>query len=205
MAYLDIFRKRSSSLNTSSDANSYFGDELLRSLMAQLSSSPNSVTATIDGTEHQIILASKSNSANKDLKTVSALNEAGLGPGEVFEAVGEYWLVVEENTLIVGNYFQGLAVKTNYNLKWIDIYGVIHETRAFITGSLYSFVSDTYKSTPFYIETTSTDVVAVVPNGLLSLHDKLMFNGKAWTIVNIDNESIFGLSFVSLKDVPINL
>lgn len=204
MAYLDIFRKRSSSLNASENANTYFEEESLRELNAQLASSVNSLVATIDSVDYQIILSSKSNSTNKDLKNISAPYSVPISIGTVLETLGEHWVVIQKNLNIIDAFFSGIVVKANYFLEWVDWYGVVHSNYSFITGNMYSFLSDAYVSSPFHIEETTKSIMALMPSNILVNHDKLMFNGKAWKITSIDGESLNGLFFVSLKNVPIN-
>lgn len=139
--------------------------------------------------------------------------DVNLGVGNMAEFEGRTWLLYDKYGFS-GDHIKMTAMRTNYNLKWIDANGVTHADRCYASASDMGSKSKQNRATieynkydvrlPYgqlyiFMETTEHSVA-------IDLNHRFIINNIPYEVIGLDNttsvEDDYGIIQFTIKRVP---
>ncbi len=204
MSYLrDVYKKRGTWWGETSKeqyvniAKKYFEDYLLRS--------PGATTVIINN----LPIAAAVHDIKTSLNSISKLMkhflfdlEVLIPIGTLIEWDGDNWLVLDKEQRSFEAYNKVMGVRCNHILKWVDSYGVLQETPAYVFGEMDKQAEDNFKMANglLVIPGPNKNLQIVLPYYPIKSEQRFIIKGDAWRVLERDLVSVEGLLYMSLRE-----
>ena len=164
--------------------------------------SRHGVRVTVNGTQHLVGMISNKRDDTKYTNYVLTDNEVVFSSGSHFEYKDSYWIVLQQEETYGEGYNKFLCVKTNSTVKWVDDKGLVFEKPCYIIGTTNSYVNARFKSFGLAnIPEAQLQLRMIMPKASeLPQGRKIILEDKPWRVDYVDDLSLPGVMYVSLKE-----
>jgi len=197
--FKDVYKKRGSWWGATSKeqyqnaAIKYFEDYLLNS--------PNADTVIIDNIETAAAIHTNKEDESKISKYFLIGLDTSIGIGDLIYWSDTYWVVTQREKRSFEAYTKVLAFKCNFNLKWVDEYGVINESPCYLFGTMQSSVQDNFKISNGIMSPSANEFLEVIlPYKVIREKQRFIIRDRAWKILGRDLISVDGLLYMYLQE-----
>lgn len=201
--YRDIYKRRGTWWGaTTKDqyiniSKKYFEDYLL--------SSPNADTIILDG----VLMTAAIHENRQDDSRLSKYFLIGLensvSIGQLIQWSGDSWLIIRKEKRTIESYHKVLALRCNYNLKWIDEYGVLTQTPAYMFGHMEQKINESFSQwRGTYVADGNKNLEIILPFIRIPDQQRFVINNEAWRAVEKDLTSVDGILYMTLIEDNIN-
>lgn len=201
--YRDIYKRRGTwwGANTKEQyiniSKKYFEDYLL--------SSPNADTIILDGTSITVAIHENRQDDSRVSKYFLIGLENNISTGQLIQWNQEYWLVVRKEKRTIESYHKVLALRCNYNLKWIDDYGIIIETPTYMFGHMEQKINESFgQFRGTYVAEGNKNLELILPFTRIPDQQRFIIKNEAWRAVEKDLTSIDGILYMTLVEDNVN-
>ena len=165
-----------------------------------------------------IIETSKDKEAKK-LMYLHVANDIPLQVGDILtwrqdNGVIEKWLLLQKIHKVHETYQTFQMVKCNYNLKWIDTKGYLHQSWAYAVSSVDSMVKGNFRMWHSLISPQPNKFAEIImPRPELAFEEdreqlmrgiNFIIENEAWIVVECDWTSVEGVIYMSLTESKVN-
>ena len=97
-------------------------------------------------------------------------------------------------------YNKVLAVRCNHNIKWIDSYGVLNETPAYLFGGMDNRVEDNFRiaSGLMVMPQANKNIEIILPYMPIQSEQRFIIRNEAWRVLERDLVSVNGILYMYL-------
>lgn len=201
--YRDIYKRRGTWWGATTKeqyiniSKKYFEDYLL--------SSPNADTIILDGISITAAIHENRQDDSRVSKYFLIGLENNVSTGQLIIWNGDNWLVVRKEKRTVESYHKVLALRCNYNLKWIDEYGVILETPTYMFGHMEQKINESFSQwRGTYVAEGNKNLELILPFVRIPDQQRFIIKNEAWRAVEKDLASIDGILYMTLIEDNIN-
>ena len=208
-SYFDYYKSRI--MNDGYDEQERISTRLARDFERLLKTSPDSVDITYEGSMYDAILNSGNSrvGAQTERKVIQYLLtrlDLELPEGAVFDMeqriTGEQttWIVLHREIHSYYGYYKYKIVELDYNVNYVDEYGVLHTVPAYINGTGEFDIKEYFRY--------SLNTISEVPNRALNFiwaanpdikqGVRIMVGDEVWKVVDSDKISIPGVYYSTL-------
>ena len=173
-------------------AKKYFEDYLLNS--------PTADTITLNNIEVMAGVQENKDDPNKITKYFLIGLDTEVNPGQLIYWYNDYWLVLQKEKRSFEAYNKVLAVRCNYNIKWIDSYGVLNETPAYLFGGMDNRVEDNFRiaSGLMVMPQANKNIEIILPYMPIQSEQRFIIRNEAWRVLERDLVSANGILYMYL-------
>jgi len=198
MTYFDdVYKKRGNWWGTTSKeqylniGKKYFEDYLL--------TSPNADQITIHNIDTLAAIHDNKQDENKLTKYFLIPLDITVSVGDLTLWYDDYWLVLRKEKRTLESYNKVLVIRCNYNLKWIDDYGVLNECWCYLFSSMSNKVEDNFRTWNGLITPLENKFLEIIlPFKTIPKNQKFIIQNEAWRMVEKDLISANGILYMSL-------
>ena len=196
--FRDVYKKRGNWWGATSKeqylnvAKKYFEDYLLNS--------PTADTITLNNIEVMAGVQENKDDPNKITKYFLIGLDTEVNPGQLIYWYNDYWLVLQKEKRSFEAYNKVLAVRCNHNIKWIDSYGVLNETPAYLFGGMDNRVEDNFRiaSGLMVMPQANKNIEIILPYMPIQSEQRFIIRNEAWRVLERDLVSVNGILYMYL-------
>ena len=198
MSYFeDVYKKRAEWWG--SDPNSFYKNVGIKYFEDYLRSSPLAEKITLNGEVISSAIHSNSENESKSTKIFLISLDKSVSIGDLIEWQKDNWIVIQKEQLPLESYIKVVGLKCNYELKWVDAYGVLNSTHAYVLGSMDSAIREVFKKAQKIAVSEDNKLIeAVAPMVPILTGQRFLLQGEAWRVTERDLISVNGILYISL-------
>ena len=198
--FRDVYKKRGSWWGATSKeqylsaAQKYFEDYLLNS--------PTADDITINNIDVRAAIQDNKDDPNKITKYFLVGLDVGIRPGQLIYWYNDYWLVLQKEKRSFEAYDKALAIRCNYTLKWIDDFGVLNQTPAYLFGGMTNRVEDNFRiaSGLMVMPQANKNLSIILPYYPIKSEQRFIIRSEAWRVLERDLVSVDGILYMYLLE-----
>jgi hypothetical protein len=198
MSYFnDVYRKRVETLGANpqeqytSISKRYFADYLVNS--------PAAVSLLLNDIPTVAAVHSNREDESKISKYFLFDIDRIVNVGNLIVWDNEHWLIIQKEKRTIEAYSKVLAVRCNYELKWIDNYGKLQSQYCYLFGSLDSTIQNSFRiSNGIVFPKENRNLEIIMPFTTIPKKQRFIINEEAWRTVDRDLTSVNGILYMTL-------
>lgn len=198
--FRDVYKKRGNWWgNTSNEqylnaATKYFEDYLLNS--------PNAGVVLLNDIEVRAAIHDNKQDENEISKFFLISLDTEISQGDLIYWLGSYWLVIRKEQRNFEAYNKVLAFRCNYDLNWIDEYGVFNTTPCYLFGGMESKMQDNFKAASglTFFPQGNKNIEVILPYKQIKSDQRFIIRNEAWRVLERDLVSVDGILYMYLAE-----
>ena len=210
MNYLEVYKKRVSHLGETYQEHAFNSGilEFRRYLKYNQHTERNLILTRDESKFDGVILTDKEDENRvSQILLVKLVQDGGpaLAPGDLIIWNDEYWIIYRSTTSSYQPHQKFYMVRCNYNIRWLDSKGLIHESWIYLLGSKDSKIKDNFRTWHNAITPQPNKYINIImPHQLMDLGTEIVVLDEVWYLVDYDQNSVPGVIFMSFTETNLN-
>lgn len=162
----------------------------------------------VDGNPHNrfdgVILTDKQDE-NRVSQILTVELDVPIKVGDLIMWNEDRWLIYRSTTSSYQPYQKFYMVRCNHFIKWIDEEGKIQSSWIYLLGSKDSKIKDNFRTwNEMITPQPNKHINIILPRTHIRRDTEIIVVGEAWRLVDYDQNSVDGISFMSFTESKIN-
>ena len=162
----------------------------------------------VDGNPHNrfdgVILTDKQDE-NRVSQILTVELDVPIKVGDLIMWDEDRWLIYRSTTSSYQPYQKFYMVRCNHFIKWIDEEGKIQSSWIYLLGSKDSKIKDNFRTwNEMITPQPNKHINIILPRTHIRRDTEIIVVGEAWRLVDYDQNSVDGISFMSFTESKIN-
>lgn len=212
MNYIDVYKRRISHLGTNYQEHAYKSGilEFRRYLKYNQHTEHNLILDGQDSSFSGVILTDKEDENRvSQILLVKVVEDGGpkLKQGDLiwWGEDTQPWLIYRSTTSSYQPHQKFYMVRCNYEVKWLDNDGMLHQSWIYLLGSKDSKIKDNFRTWHSVITPQPNKQIEVMmPHQLMPLGTEIMVLDEVWSLVDYDQNSVPGVIYMSFTETNFN-
>ena len=212
MNYIDVYKRRISHLGTNYQEHAYKSGilEFRRYLKYNQHTEHNLILNGQDSSFSGVILTDKEDENRvSQILLVKVVEDGGpeLKQGDLiwWGEDTQPWLIYRSTTSSYQPHQKFYMVRCNYEIKWLDHDGMLHQSWIYLLGSKDSKIKDNFRTWHSVITPQPNKQIEIMmPHQLMPLGTEIMVLDEVWSLVDYDQNSVPGVIYMSFTETNFN-
>ena len=210
MNYLDVYKRRISHLGITPQDRAYQSGilEFRRYLKYNQHTERNLILEKDNSKFDGVILTDKEDENRvSQILLVKVVEDGGpaLKTGDLILWNNEHWILYRSTTSSYQPHQKFYMVRCNYEIRWLDEDGMLHESWIYLLGSKDSKIKDNFRTWHSVITPQPNKYINIImPHQLMPLGTEIMVLDEVWYLVDFDQNSVPGVIFMSFTETNFN-
>lgn len=201
--YYEVFQKRSSRYGRT--FKEYATNNAKRNFARLLKSSPNAISVRLNDTELSIpaLTLSDTDKDVKDIREFCFDKEVKAKVGDFIYWENDIWFIFNKVIDTVDAYDKFDAIYCQQVIKWVDEYGLLHSTPAYVGGIANSVVKLVYNrsNSSVVLDPAENNTLKVITARKdIKLGQRFIIGDRAWKLIESDYITIPGVCYLVLGE-----
>lgn len=115
------------------------------------------------------------------------------------------WLIYQTTTSSYQPHQKFYMVRCNQYIKWIDADGALQQSWIYLLGSKDSKIKDNFRTWNEMITPQPNKYTNIIlPHTIMPINTEIMVMGEVWYLVDYDQSSVPGITFMSFTETNVN-
>ena len=121
--------------------------------------------------------------------------------GNIIDWNSDKWIVIRKEKKSFEAYHKVIALRCNYTLKWVNIFGILEEQPAYIFGSGNTKIEESFKTwNGIYSPKIENLLMVITPFIHIPLEQRFIIRDNAWKLQKKDLISTNGILYLTLGE-----
>lgn len=162
----------------------------------------------VDGNPHNrfdgVILTDKEDD-NRVSQILTVELDVSIKVGDLIMWNDDRWLIYRSTTSSYQPYQKFYMVRCNHLIKWIDEEGNLQSSWIYLLGSKDSRIKDNFRTwNEMITPQPNKHINIILPRTHIRRDTEIIVVGEAWRLVDYDQNSVEGISFMSFTESKVN-